>query len=174
MLLSKKRGYLMASLKALFLKYKEYVLYVVFGCGTTAVNWIFTYTAQFILPHVSANVWFLRFDTTMICNAIGWIAGVIFAYVTNKLWVFESKSWRGKVVLREAVEFFGARGVTGLMEIFFPSQLMAWGLDQSVTIAGKTFEGVLAKLLVSVFVIILNYVFSKLVIFKKDKPQKAE
>jgi putative flippase GtrA len=129
-------------------------MYLIFGVSTTLVNWI-VYT---LLVSV-ANA-----DVT-ISNAMAWVAAVIFAYITNKLYVFESKSWKISVIVREAISFFGARVASGVFEIFLPALLMKLGLDQ----AFFGIEGFAAKLVVSVLVIVLNYIFSKLFVFKKKK-----
>ncbi len=82
-----------------------------------------------------------------------------FAYVTNKLWVFESRSWEWKVLRKEVVSFAGCRLATGIMDLaimYFFVDMMAW-------------PAMLMKILSNVLVIVLNYVFSKLVIFKKNR-----
>ena len=94
-----------------------------------------------------------------------------FAFVTNKIWVFESKSWKPSVAFKELWLFVTARLITGVLEWVGVPLLVAWGLDQ------KMFgvKGFVAKIIVSVIVIILNYVFSKLIIFKKkDKQTEKE
>ena len=86
----------MNKIKALFVKYKELITYVVFGVLTTLVNFVCFWALNKIFGD---HVYLLN-------NAIAWIVSVIFAYVTNKLWVFESKSWNIKIVAREVVAFF--------------------------------------------------------------------
>ena len=98
-------------------------------------------------------------------NLIAWAASVLVAFVTNKLWVFESKSWRVKTVTRELWEFTAARLLTGLLEWFGIPALVLAGMNGSLF----GIEGFWAKALVSVIVVAANYVFSKLVIFKKKK-----
>ena len=97
-------------------------------------------------------------------------AAVIFAFVTNKIWVFESKSWKPSVALKEFWLFVAARLITGVLEWFGVPLLVAIGLNQPLF----GIDGFVAKILVSVIVIILNYVFSKLIIFKNkdEKPEK--
>ncbi|MGN1119895.1 MAG: GtrA family protein, partial [Oscillospiraceae bacterium] len=96
-------------------------------------------------------------------NGAAWVSTVIFAFFANKLIVFESKSFRPATVIKEAVKFVGSRVLTGLIEIFLPSLLFRAGLDMDVL----GIEGAAAKLTVSVIVIVLNYVFGKLVVFTK-------
>lgn len=136
----------------LFLKYKEIISYLFFGEATTAVNWII-----YILC-----VKLLRIDMTL-GNAVAWCSAVAFAYITNKLFVFESKSLTFKETAKEAVSFLGARAATGLIEIFLPTLLYKIGLG--FTVFG--IKGLGAKAIVSIIVIILNYVLSKLWIFNK-------
>lgn len=101
-----------------------------------------------------------------ISNAIAWFTAVVFAYITNKLFVFESKSWNVAEVWKEVVKFFGARITTGVIEIGGLPLLYYIGVKQSLF----GVEGFAAKILVSVIVVILNYVFSKIFVFnKKDK-----
>lgn len=134
---------------------KEIVTYLIFGVLTTAVNFL-TYTV-FIKIYGESKV--------TLCNGIAWVVAVLFAFITNKLFVFESKSFVPLVLLKEFTVFIFARIFTGVLEIFLPELLMKIGLDQ------KLFgvEGMLAKVVVAVIVVILNYVFSKLVAFRKKK-----
>lgn len=98
----------------------------------------------------------------LVSNILSWVCAFLFAFVTNKLWVFKSKSWKAEVCLPEFGKFFSARALTGVMEIVLVPLMVSLGLDQ--TIFG--IEGMVAKVIVSVAVVILNYVFSKLFIFK--------
>lgn len=151
-------------IKELMIKYRELITYVIAGILTTLVNWT-TYTlfVHFILTSIKKAE--LR---ATVSSAIAWVAGVIFAYIINKLWVFESKSMAPAVVAKEFTSFIASRAVTGVMEVFGLPLLMRIGLNQ--TIFGV--EGALAKAIISIAVIILNYIFSKLVIFKKPKDTK--
>lgn len=139
-------------------KYKEIILYIIFGVATTIVNWI-SYALLSIIG-IDMNI----------SNMIAWFVSVIFAYVTNKILVFESKSMRPAVFLPELLKFFGARIVTGFVEIAGLPILVHIGLKQ--TIFG--IEGFAAKISVSVIVIILNYIFSKMLIFKHSESEKTD
>ncbi|MBQ8000912.1 MAG: GtrA family protein, partial [Ruminococcus sp.] len=86
-------------------------------------------------------------------------------FVTHKLWVFESKSWKGSILLKELGSFVGSRLLTGVLEWFGVPLLMLIGLDQPIL----GIEGMLAKILISVIVVILNYILSKLLVFKNKK-----
>lgn len=145
----------MKKIKELFEKYKEMIMYLVFGAGTTVVNWV-TYSALTVTGAVI---------NMNIANIIAWVAAVVFAYITNKIWVFESKSWKADVLVKEIGMFLGARMFSGLFEIGLFPVLMWMGLNQEIF----GVEGMFAKVLISVVVVVLNYVFSKLLIFKKKK-----
>lgn len=144
-------------MKKLLTKYRHLILYLVFGVATTLVNWL-VYIPCIRLFGSDPS----KFQITL-CNAVAWLAAVTFAYVTNKLFVFESKCMAPRFVLAEIVKFFGARIFSGLFEIFLPGILMSAGLSQ--TVFGV--EGAVAKALTSVLVIVMNYVLSKLLVFRK-------
>ena len=152
----------MNKLKALYLKHKEIILYIFFGALTTLVSiasfWVFDLILTTKLHLVS--------------NLLSWVVTVAFAYVMNKLFVFESKSWRGTIVAREVAEFLGARifslaveelGLLLLVDLcgFKNIALDLFGFDVS--------GALIAKAILSVVVIILNYFFSKFIIFKRKK-----
>lgn len=151
-------------IKKLFLKYKEIISYVFFGVLATVVNLVSFKLFDAILGA----------DLYLFTNVISWVITVIFAYFTNKLWVFESKSWKPSVVMREMVSFFGARlfslGVeeAGLWLMLDDKVLDMGGL--TIDIFDIVIDGnMIAKIIMQVVVVILNYVFSKLIIFKKKK-----
>ncbi len=152
----------MTKIKELLKKYRELILYVVFGVLTTLVNfsvfWIFTKV--------------LGGELYLLNNAIAWVAGVVFAFVTNKLFVFESGSRQAKVVLKELSEFTAARlfsfGVEeGGMWLFI--SVLGLG-EKSLRVLGITITGqIIVKLILAVVVVILNYFFSKFIIFKNKQ-----
>lgn len=135
----------------LFAKYKEVILYLCFGVATTAVNFVI----------YSLLVELLGCNMTL-SNTIAWFGAVVFAFVTNKLFVFESKRWTIGLLCKEVLAFFGARVLSGVIEIVLPEQLVNLGLDAELF----GVRGLVAKAVVSVVVIVLNYVFSKWFIFK--------
>ena len=149
-------------IKKLYKKYEEVILYVVFGGLTTLVNfvsfWVFNY---------------------LVSNVIAWFISVVFAYVTNKLWVFESKSWAFKILLKEVPEFFAARLFSlGVEEGGLWLFVDKFGFDRySFTVFNFEVTGkLIAKVLLAVIVVILNYFFRKFIIFatrgkKKDKKE---
>ena len=135
-------------------KYKEVILYLIFGGLTTAVNLV----SYFILREICS----LGINTSTV---IGWFLAVVFAFFTNKIFVFESKSWEAKVFWREFISFILARALTGILEIFGVPLLVRLGLDQEIF----GIKAMVAKVAVSVIVIVANYIFSKLFIFKKKQ-----
>lgn len=155
----------MKQILELLKKYREIISYLFWGVMTTIVSWG-TYSL-FAILFKGLNTEFSLFGlkisvVVLIANILSWVCAIVFAYVTNKLWVFNSKSWEIKVVLPELSKFISARLVTGVLEIILVPLLVGIGLSQ--TIFG--IEGMAAKVFVSVLVVVLNYIFSKLFIFK--------
>ena len=130
----------------------ETLSYLFFGCATTAVNWI-SYTF---------SVSFLRIGVTP-SNIAAWSISVAFAYITNKLFVFKSKDKNATSIFKELVLFVSSRLLSGAIEILGVPFLIGIGLKQSIL----NVEGMLAKVSVSVIVVVANYVFSKLIVFRK-------
>lgn len=139
-------GKMMGKLRVLIRKYYDILVYLFFGVLTTVVNYII-YLPCYNLLHLSAAV----------SNAIAWVVAVAFAYLTNKPFVFKSFDWSAKTVVPELAKFVGSRVASGALEtaiIFVTVDLLQW-------------NGNVMKLLTSVLVVILNYVASKLLVFKK-------
>lgn len=150
-------------MKKLFIKYKEIISYVFFGVLTTVVNLLVFKLFDRIL---GSNLY-------LVTNVIAWIAAVVFAYITNKLWVFESKSWKADVVIKELVGFFGARVLSlGIEEagLWLMIDIMHFENIKGFEIFSFKFDGnFIAKLIMQVVVVIMNYIFSKFLIFTKKK-----
>ena len=133
---------------------KEVFFYLFFGVMTTVVN---------LVVYAACN----KFVDVMVSNVIAWVAAVVFAYVTNKLFVFESKSWSPKVLAKEIPSFTGARLLTlGIEEAGLLIMIKLLHLDVTLTI-GPVGGELVVKALLAVIVVILNYIFSKVLIFKK-------
>lgn len=153
----KKQGFV----KKIFNKYKEIIMYLIFGVLTTVVSWgsYAVFTKVFESAIVDENV------LVAVANVLSWVVAVLFAFITNKLFVFESKSLKPTIVFKELGLFVGSRLLSGAVE-WVGVPLLVWlGLNQ--TIFGV--EGMVSKVLVSIIVIILNYILSKLIVFKKEK-----
>ena len=132
----------------LYIKYKEAILYLVFGVLTTLIN-IVTYAVCSHLFHMD----------TIISNGIAWVFGVAFAYVTNKIFVFESKTDTFKALIKECVSFVGCRLATGAMDMAI----------MYITVDVLKWPDIVMKVIANVLVIVLNFVFSKLFIFANGK-----
>lgn len=146
-------------------KTKEIIMYLIFGVLTTLVSW-----GTYVL---FANPLGLG---VFVSNLLSWICAVIFAFFTNKLWVFDSKSFKTKTLLKEASAFVASRGITGIFEIVFVPLISKIGFDNlfyplfknaGITLKILYTDGIYSKIAVAVIVVILNYVFSKLFVFKK-------
>ena len=149
----------MNTIKTLITKYKELIVYVIFGVCTTFVN---------LVVFKISNL-FLGDEKYLISNVFAWFFSVIFAYTTNKIFVFKSKDWGVKTLVKEVTSFFSSRIFTFLIEEFGLYLLVdvIRFKDIQLNILTITINGeMIAKILVSVVVVILNYVFSKLFIFK--------
>ena len=135
----------------------EFLVYLFFGVLTTVVNYVVYIGMLYILGDGSA----------LIANAIAFVAAVVFAYVTNKPFVFASKSWKWDVVARELVTFFGSRLATFAMEelgLFICQDVAHMG---DMTVLGLN-GMIAAKVVLSIVVALLNYVLSKFLVFKKN------
>lgn len=149
-------------IKDLLKKYKELVLYAIVGVLTTLVNFVAFYLLNLVLGE----------DLYLVNNIIAWIIAVNFAYINNKLWVFESKSFAAKTVIREMVEFYSARFLSLIIDeagMWFLVEILDFDRFSFSVLGFEVTGKLIAKMLLMVIVIILNYVFSKFVIFRKKK-----
>ena len=138
--------------KALIVKYWEVLIYLVFGVLTTVVNYVIYLPVYNILGLSAA-----------LSNAIAWVGAVAFAYLTNKPFVFKSHDWSMKTVVPELTKFVGCRVASGAAEtviLLLTVDMLHW-------------NGNLWKLLTSVLVVILNYIASKLLVFRKKYEQPS-
>ncbi|MDO5147436.1 MAG: GtrA family protein [Eubacteriales bacterium] len=148
-------------------EHREILSYLFWGVMTTIVSWGSYSLFTILLGKHSCSPLSFNMEMSSIVffsNALSWICATLFAFITNKIWVFNSKSWRREVFMPEFLKFVSTRLVTGGGEIVLVPMLVVIGLDQ--TIYG--IEGGLSKVLVSVFVVVLNYIFSKIFIFRKN------
>ena len=126
-------------------KYKEALLYLFFGGCTTLINIVTFFICR-------------QFDLGInLSNVIAWVIAVIFAFVTNKLFVFDSKDMSSKKVFKETLSFFVFR-------------ILSLGVDTGiiyVMIEMMKINELISKIVSNIVVIIVNYVFSKLFVFKK-------
>lgn len=133
-------------LKNKYLKYKEVINYLIFGFLTTLVNFI----AYIVISK------FIQKSAT-ISNIIAWAISLVFAYITNRLYVFESKKYTINKIIAELISFVGCRLFSGILDI----------VSFYVLVDIVKINDILAKIIISIAVIILNYIFSKFIIFRK-------
>ena len=132
--------------KQIFTKYREMMMYLFFGVLTTLVN-ILSYWFCFELLSVP-NV-----PSSMLAQVLA----ILFAFVTNKLWVFDSRQWIISIVAFEIVSFFGCRFLSAAFDVIF-----MW-----VTVDLLSWHAMAMKILSNVVVVIVNYIASKFFVFKK-------
>lgn len=123
----------------------EAIMYVIFGVLTTLIN---------IISYEFFNTLGIQY---LISNGIAFVLSIIFAFVTNKVYVFKSYSWQRDIIIKEGAAFVTARVITFLMDM----ALMV------ILVEMISVNDFMAKCLVNVIVIVLNYVISKWVVFKK-------
>lgn len=140
----------MEKIKELYIKYKEIINYLIVGGLTTVISLIVYYVAVYTVLDPN-NAFQLQ-----VANILSWIAGVTFAYFTNRKFVFESKEPNK---LKEATKFVGSRISTLLLDM-----LVMW---LGVTILA--FNDKIMKIISQVLVIVGNYIISKFFVFKKNK-----
>lgn len=136
-------------IKNLYFEFKEIINYLVFGGLTTVVNFV-TYL-------IFAKVFYID---EVISSGLAWFCSVVFAYVTNKIFVFDSKTKGKKALLKECASFFTARILSGILCDVGTFALMVKVLH---------INDVISKIVTQVMVVIVNYVFSKFFVFKKKE-----
>ena len=136
---------MLQKLRNLIVKYWDILSYLFFGGLTTVVNYLI-YLPCYNLLHLSAAV----------SNVIAWVVAVAFAYLTNKPFVFKSHDWSWKTVGPELAKFVSCRIGSGFLEtaiIWLTVDVLAW-------------DGNIMKLITSILVVVINYVGSKLLVFR--------
>ena len=128
----------------LYQKYREVILYIVFGGLTTLINLLVYNTMYYYIE-----------SSNLLSTIVAWILSVLTAFLTNKQIVFRSSSWNLEILWKEGVIFFECRIGTGILEFIF----------MYITVDILRWSGFIMKLIVNVIVIILNYVASKRIIF---------
>ena len=134
-------------IKQLIKKHEELIKYLIIGVLTTVINYIiFAILVKFAKVEMHAS------------NIIAWLVSVIFAYFTNKLFVFESKSFKLKVIGKEVLSFGAARIFSLILE-----EVILYVFVNLINM-----NELIIKLIANVIVIVVNYILSKFIIFKKD------
>lgn len=135
------------TIMGLYAEYKEIINYLIFGCFSTIVNFI----SYFIFARI------IGIDE-VISSGLSWFCSVVFAYITNKLFVFESKGKTKKGLIKEATSFFLSRVISGILCDVGTFALMVKVLN---------INDIISKIVTQIMVVVVNYVFSKFIIFKK-------
>ncbi len=133
-------------IKALFIKYREIIMYLIFGVLTTLVSFSSYYILLWLGVHYLA------------AQGISWVLAVAFAFVVNKRYVFENRDSSARGLFRQIWQFVSVRIGSGIIEA-----VLLWILVEILLIG----EGI-AKLPVAILTVIINYVASKLLIFRKN------
>ncbi len=138
---------MLREIKELMIKYKQVIMYLIFGVLTTIIN-ILSYEL------------FVRvFNTNyLISTIIAWIISVCFAYITNKIWVFESNTKNKLTLFKELFDFFKYRILSCIIDLII----------MYVLVSVLKINDSISKITSNIVVVIINYIFSKFIIFKKD------
>ena len=134
---------------------KETVLYLIFGVLATVLN--------IVLFYLFINVWKI---STGLGNIIDTIVCILFQYFTNRIWVFESKN-TGKEAIKEFIQFILARGVTAIIDQVFVVVGIDFFVAKYVIFSQQKVFSIGIKILSNIIVIVLNYIFSKIFVFKR-------
>lgn len=134
--------------KGIIIKYKEIIIYGICGIITTLIN-IAVFHGCYEICAISLFV----------SNTVAWVLAFVFAFISNKVWVFQSREWAGKRAVREMLSFLFARLSTLLLDT-----LLMW-LMVDVIYMNST----LSKVCSNVITIVINYIASKFIIFKSDR-----
>ena len=137
-------------LKEMYKKYEEIIMYLIIGGLTTLVNILvyFLVTHTFLNPGDKLEL--------QIAEVISWTVAVVFAYYTNHKYVFKRKN---EASLKEAISFFTSRLTTLVIEMII----------MYIFVSELKFDDKIIKIIAQIVVIVLNYVFSKFIVFKKEK-----
>ncbi|MCM1226484.1 MAG: GtrA family protein [Clostridium sp.] len=174
-------------LKKLYHKYEEAIMYIFFGGCTTLVYYIARFGSRMLLGDLGF--------ASMIATAIAQITAITFAFITNKKFVFKSKTENAGQLVKEAVSFYAGRGVTFLLDMLitfifiekysgffiglfsldsinYQSGFMSISLVNKLTGSPEKMNEFIWTMLSQVIILILNYFFSKLFVFRKKKGEK--
>ena len=165
-------------MKKLFNKYREIIMYLVFGVLTTVVG----FGTYFLIMAGAEHLLHIPMDDEtsatyvtvyVAAQVIQWIAAVLFAFFTNRKWVFTEADRSKNTFWRQLILFAGSRVASFLLDLgvtYGCTLLLAlWIVEPPVIVGIELTPGIIAKLVAAVLVIIANYVLSKLIVFRKAK-----
>ena len=142
-------------IRAFLGKYREQLLSLIFGGLTTAIDWAISFLLYYLWDGVMQTTPAL----VHVADVIAWVAAVTFAFVTNRIWVFESCKKGFLPIMGELCSFAGGRVFTLLLQEAVMAVFVTWlGLNKYVF-----------RILAAILVIVLNYFISKLIVFRKKK-----
>jgi len=134
-------------LRALWERWRETVMYLIFGVVTTVVNFVIYYALLALHMHYIA------------AQVIAWVGAVLVAYVTNRRWVFDSRVSGARAILGEMCAFVASR-----LFSFFVETALLWLMVDVLLLSEK-----ISKIPVAVLTVVLNYITGKLIVFRKKK-----
>ena len=165
-------------MKKLFNKYREIIMYLVFGVLTTVVG----FGTYFLIMAGAEHLLHIPMDDEtsatyvtvyVAAQVIQWVAAVLFAFFTNRKWVFTEADRSRNTFWRQLILFAGSRVASFLLDLgvtYGCTLLLAlWIVEPPVIVGIALTPGIIAKLVAAVLVIIANYVLSKLIVFRKAK-----
>ena len=136
------------------IKFKTIILYGIFGLLTTLISWL-SYSLLYKYCNLSENA----------SNVLSWLIAVLFAYITNKMFVFKNEVCQIKPVLIEAFKFFSSRLFSGIIE----AGGFAFLIHVGFTAGLFGIKGLFAKVIITIIVIIVNYIFTKKILKKEGR-----
>jgi len=137
-------------IKKIYTQNKEIINYLIFGILTTIVNLITYYTLTLTIFNATSP------NELQITNLISWITSVSFAYITNKIYVF---NYHNQNLIQEIIKFYTSRLTTLLLDIIL----------MHIFVTKLNLNDKIIKLIVAIIIIIINYITSKILVFKNNK-----
>ena len=134
-------------------EYLIYFKYILVGGSTTLVS-LTTYITLTKIFNINISI----------ANAIGWLISIHFAFFANKLFVFESNSFKSNIIIKEYIVFISGRSATGIIGIVAFPIFILMGFDQEIF----GIEGLIAKFLIGIGITVGNFIISRFLVFKKE------
>ena len=139
-------------IKNIYIKYKEIINYLIFGILTTIISLLTYYLLVYSILNPNKPI------QLQLANIISWITCVTFAYITNRIYVFNSKN---KYIIKEIIKFYSSRLSTLFLDMIF----------MYIFVTKLNLNDKLIKIIIQILIIILNYILSKILVFKSKENQ---
>lgn len=153
-------------IKKLLVKYKKMIIYIICGGLAAVVSMITYFITRHLFPDINAVPGILKLfytnSVTLFPNIIAWIFAATFAYITNRIFVFESKIKGFRQNIKQITTFYVSRLTTLVIDM-----LIMFIFIDVMNIQSNIYE-LFIKILSNLIIMILNYVFSKIFVFKKS------